>query len=83
MTLGGSRGMQGSPGSRSNRNLHKDAHESGRNMDISLLPKGKNHIGLEILPDSMVCGLDQALTPSCSVGYHSPAGTSGKPWPTP
>ena len=40
----------------------KDAHESGRNMDISLLPKGSKIIlGWKYSPDSMVCGLDQSF----------------------
>ena len=63
----------------------KDAHESGRNMDISLLPKeAKIILGWKYSPDSMVCGLDQSFDALMFVGYHSPAGTSGLPlshWP--
>ena len=58
----------------------KDAHESGRNMDISLLPKeAKIILGWKYSPDSMVCGLDQSFDALMFVGYHSPAGTNGSP----
>ena len=48
----------------------KDAHESGRNMDISLLPREAK---------IMVCGLDGSFDALMFVGYHSPAGTNGSP----
>ena len=48
----------------------KDAHESGRNMDISLLPKeAKIILGWKYSPDSMVCGLDQSFDALMFVGY--------------
>lgn len=58
----------------------KDAHNTGRNMDISLFPReAKIILGWKYSPDSMVCGLDETFDALMFVGYHSPAGTSGSP----
>ncbi|MBT9776800.1 aminopeptidase [Clostridium sp. MCC353] len=58
----------------------KDAHETGRNMDLSLFPKEVKIInGWTCTPDSMVGGLDASFDAVMFVGYHSPAGSSGSP----
>lgn len=58
----------------------KDAHDSGRNMDISLFPKeAKIILGWKNSPDSMVAGLDSSFDALMFVGYHAPAGTNGSP----
>ncbi len=58
----------------------KDAHDSGRNMDLSMFPKeAKIIFGWEQSPASMVCGLDSSFDALMFVGYHSPAGSNGNP----
>lgn len=58
----------------------KDAHDSGRNMDLSLFPKEARVIfDWSLTPDSMVAGLDSSFDALMFVGYHSPAGLPGSP----
>ena len=62
----------------------KDAHESGRNMDISLLPReAKIILGWKYSPDSMVCGLDGSFDASCSWDTTLLPVPTATPWPTP
>lgn len=57
----------------------KDAHDSGRNMDLSLFPReAKVIFDWSLTPDSMVAGLDGSFDALMFVGYHSPA-AAGKP----
>ena len=56
----------------------KDAHDSGRNMDLSLFPKEAKVIyDWSLTPDSMIAGLDSSFDALMFVGYHSPAGLPG------
>ncbi len=58
----------------------KDAHETGRNMDISLFPKEVKIIrDWTCDPNSMIGGLDSSFDAVLYVGYHSPAGLNGSP----
>lgn len=58
----------------------KDAHDSGRNMDLSLFPKEARVIfDWSLTPDSMIAGLDSSFDALMFVGYHSPAGLPGSP----
>lgn len=58
----------------------KDAHDSGRNMDLSLFPKEAKVIyDWSLTPDSMIAGLDDSFDALLFVGYHSPAGLAGSP----
>lgn len=58
----------------------KDAHETGRNMDLSLFPKEVKIINdWTCTPYSMVGGLDSSFDAVMFVGYHSPAGSNGSP----
>lgn len=58
----------------------KDAHDSGRNMDLSLFQKEVKIINdWTCTPYSMVGGLDSTFDAVMFVGYHSPAGSSGSP----
>lgn len=58
----------------------KDAHDSGRNMDISLFPKEVKIIrDWTCEPISMIGGLDSSFDAVMYVGYHSPAGLNGSP----
>lgn len=58
----------------------KDAHDSGRNMDLSLFPPEARVIfDWTFTPDSMVAGLDSSFDAVMFVGYHSPAGLAGSP----
>ncbi|MCD7907053.1 MAG: M55 family metallopeptidase [Clostridium sp.] len=58
----------------------KDAHDSGRNMDLSLFPREARVIfDWTLTPDSMVAGLDESFDALMFVGYHSPAGLPGSP----
>ncbi len=58
----------------------KDAHDSGRNMDISLFPPQVRLISdWSLTPDSMIAGLDASFDAVMFVGYHSPAGLAGSP----
>lgn len=58
----------------------KDAHDSGRNMDLSLFPKEVKIISdWTCEPISMLGGLDPSFDAVMYVGYHSPAGFDGSP----
>ncbi len=58
----------------------KDAHDSGRNMDLSLFPREARVIfDWSLTPDSMIAGLDSSFDALMFVGYHSPAGLPGSP----
>lgn len=58
----------------------KDAHDSGRNMDISLFPKeAKIILDWMCTPESMVAGIDESFDALMFVGYHSPAHSNGSP----
>lgn len=58
----------------------KDAHDSGRNMDLSLFPREVKIISdWTCEPISMLGGLDSTFDAIMYVGYHSPAGFDGSP----
>ena len=58
----------------------KDAHDSGRNMDITGFPKQCRFIrDWTNSPDSMIGGIDKSFDAVLFVGYHSPAGFDGNP----
>lgn len=58
----------------------KDAHDSGRNLDMTLFPEEANIIfDWTCDPYSMVGGLDSSFDALMFVGYHSPAGLNGNP----
>lgn len=58
----------------------KDAHDSGRNMDISLFPREARIISdWTCDPISMLGGLTPDFDAVLYVGYHSPAGFNGSP----
>ena len=58
----------------------KDAHDSGRNMDLSLFPKEAKIISdWTCEPISMLGGLDSSFDAVMYVGYHCPAGLDGSP----
>lgn len=58
----------------------KDAHDSGRNMDLSLFPREVKIISdWTCEPISMLGGLDSSFDAVMYVGYHSPAGMDGSP----
>lgn len=58
----------------------KDAHDSGRNMDMALFPKEVNIIyDWTSEPLSMLGGLDASFDAVMYVGYHSPGGSDGNP----
>lgn len=58
----------------------KDAHDSGRNMNLSLFPPQARLISdWSLTPDSMIAGLDRSFDAVMFVGYHSPAGLAGSP----
>jgi D-amino peptidase len=60
--------------------LVKDAHDSGRNIDITQLPECVEVIrGWSGHPFSMAYGVDDSFDAAMFVGYHSPAGTNGNP----
>lgn len=60
--------------------LVKDAHDSGRNLNHSRLPKNTKLIrGWSGGIYSMVQGLDESFDALIYIGYHSAAGTSGNP----
>ena len=60
--------------------LVKDAHDSGRNIDITQLPECVEVIrGWSGHPFSMAYGVDESFDAAMFVGYHSPAGTNGNP----
>ncbi len=58
----------------------KDAHDSGRNFDITGFPKECRFIrDWTIDPASMIGGIDESFDALLFVGYHSPAGFDGSP----
>ncbi|MDD6616522.1 MAG: M55 family metallopeptidase [Lachnospiraceae bacterium] len=58
----------------------KDAHDTGRNIDITGFPKECRFIRDWICdPASMVGGLDETFDALLFVGYHSPAGFNRNP----
>lgn len=60
--------------------LVKDAHDSGRNINHSMLPKNTRLIrGWSGDIYSMVQGLDESFDALIYIGYHSAAGTDGNP----
>lgn len=60
--------------------LVKDAHDSGRNLDINAFPKN-----VKLLrswtndPYSMIGGIDKTFDAAVFIGYHSGAGQDGSP----
>ena len=60
--------------------LVRDAHDSGRNIDITQLPECVEVIrGWSGHPFSMAYGVDESFDAAMFVGYHSPAGINGNP----
>lgn len=58
----------------------KDAHDSGRNLDISKLPRQASVIrGWTSSPESMMAGIDESYDAAIFIGYHSAAGHNGNP----
>ncbi len=58
----------------------RDAHDSARNIDPSLLPEGVRLIrGWGCTPDSMMEEVDQGFDCAVCIGYHSEAGTDANP----
>lgn len=58
----------------------QDAHETGRNIDISMLPKGVKLIkNWSDDPLSMVQGIDESFDAIMFIGYHSPSYSKGNP----
>ncbi len=58
----------------------KDAHDSGRNIDITGFPNQCRFIrDWTNSPDSMIGGIDSSFDALLFVGYHSPAGCAGNP----
>ncbi|MGN0168385.1 MAG: M55 family metallopeptidase, partial [Acetatifactor sp.] len=58
----------------------KDSHDSGRNIDANLLPRGVQLIrGWMNSPLSMMGGLDETFAGAMYIGYHSPAGSNTSP----
>ncbi|MCD7745126.1 MAG: M55 family metallopeptidase [Lachnospiraceae bacterium] len=58
----------------------KDAHDSGRNMDITGFPRQCRFIrDWTNDPESMIGGIDSSFDALLFVGYHSPAGSDGNP----
>ncbi len=58
----------------------KDAHDSGRNIDISKLPREATVIrGWTYSPESMMAGIDESYDAAIFIGYHSGAGYNGNP----
>ncbi len=58
----------------------KDAHDSGRNFDITGFPRQCRFIrDWMCSPESMVGGLTPEFDALLYVGYHSPAGSDGSP----
>ncbi|CAK7077960.1 M55 family metallopeptidase [Tissierella carlieri] len=58
----------------------KDAHDSGRNIDISKLPKEARVIrGWTSSPESMMAGINESFDATIFIGYHSAAGENGNP----
>lgn len=60
--------------------LIKDAHDSGRNIDMSRLPrKAILSRGWTYSPESMMAGIDETFDAAIFIGYHSGAGHNGNP----
>ncbi|WP_053956100.1 M55 family metallopeptidase [Inediibacterium massiliense] len=58
----------------------KDAHSSGRNIDITKLPIQANVIrGWTGSPESMMAGIDSSYDACIFIGYHSPSRCNGNP----
>lgn len=58
----------------------KDAHDSGRNIDITMLPREATVIrGWTNSPESMMAGIDESYDAAIFIGYHSGAGYNGNP----
>ncbi len=58
----------------------KDAHDSGRSIDPSLLPEQASLIRAWTRdPYSMMAGIDDSFIGACYLGYHSAAGSDGNP----
>ncbi|MDX8532857.1 M55 family metallopeptidase [Mesorhizobium sp. VK25A] len=58
----------------------KDAHDSGRNLILDLLPDYARVIrGWSGHPDGMMFGLADSFTAALYIGYHSKAGTETNP----
>lgn len=58
----------------------KDAHETGRNIDINGFPKQCRFIrSWTCGPESMIGGIDSSFDAVLYVGYHSPAGFNENP----
>ncbi len=60
--------------------LVKDAHDSARNIDHSVLPENVSlNRGWSASPLSMMFGIDNTFDASMMTGYHSAAGRNGNP----
>ena len=60
--------------------LVRDAHDSGRNIDITQLPECVEVIrGWSGHPFSMAYGVDESFDAAMFVGYHAAAGRNGNP----
>lgn len=58
--------------------LVKDAHDTAKNLDITLLPdEVMLHRGWQGSPGSMMAGLDKSYSAVVFIGYHSAAGSGG------
>lgn len=58
----------------------KDAHDSGRNIDITKLPREARVIrGWTSSPESMMAGIDESYDAVIFIGYHSGSGRNGNP----
>lgn len=58
----------------------KDAHDSGRNIDISDLPECATVIrSWTLTPESMMAGIDSSFDAAIFIGYHSMAGSNASP----
>lgn len=58
----------------------KDAHDSGRNIDLTELPENSILIkGWTSSPESMVAGINESFDACVFIGYHSGNGSDGNP----
>ncbi|TVQ23412.1 MAG: amino acid amidase [Spirochaetaceae bacterium] len=58
----------------------KDAHDSGRSIDPSVLPEEASLMRAWTKdPYSMMAGIDESYAGACYIGYHSAAGSNGNP----
>ncbi|MCI7814511.1 MAG: M55 family metallopeptidase [Lachnospiraceae bacterium] len=58
----------------------KDAHDSGRNLDITAFPKEVKVLrDWDNSPESMIAGIDGTFDGILFIGYHSGAGFNGSP----